>query len=107
MQCNRSIQFMRQLPTDLCYMNLFHTICSKPCCTHMNHWRIEGGPKGPCPPPPLKLVKVYVVNSRSQTNKVLQTRVHRPIRCTKLKLFFKFPTISIIYLININKYYKI
>ena len=37
-----------------------------------------------------------VVKSRSHTKK-----------CSKLKLFLEFPTISIICLINIDKYYKI
>ena len=38
----------------------------------------------PPPPPPPKVSRV--VNSRSQTNKVSQTRDHRPTRCSKLEI---------------------
>ena len=55
---------MRSLVSDQCY---FYAKYDKNASTSIGVLR--GGPRGPCPPPPLKLI-IGVVNSRPQTNKV-------------------------------------
>ena len=82
-----------------------------------------GGDKRHVPPPPhVKTCGGYIsppsppgiyalgCNCRANIFGVLRgggAKGHKPKRYSKLKLFFEFPTISIICLINIDKYYKI
>ena len=54
-----------------------------------------------------EFVEIIDIKCPLDVNSRLQTRDHRPIKCSKLKLFLEFPTISIIYLIkkiNITQY---